>query len=263
VIPAFEKGRNRGVWTRIAGVPPPVAAERLHDFIWTVRETNERLAKAFVSWTHYHMALYLIASRYDSAARDAVALATTRSATDGWELYLRGVEGTTRSQMEIETFYFHTKVLLDRIARTFALYYDKRLESEGSTHRELAGRFKKLSCQITGKKTPKRLNDLMRELDRRVIGFRNEHIEHVNGPELGLGGVLMWSPTGEVRMPVRRWTTLTNGNPVLRFDANRTTQQPGEIIQLIEEYISEILTFFETYPSAPAGRAEANNPGGP
>jgi hypothetical protein len=74
-----------------------------------------------------------------------------------------------------EAFYIFAKILLDRIAESYAHYFDEPLHARGSTHTKLVKEAKQ--HPVLHEKNPQFI-EAMEDLQKRVTTFRDKAIEH-------------------------------------------------------------------------------------
>jgi hypothetical protein len=74
-----------------------------------------------------------------------------------------------------EAFYIFAKILLDRIAESYAHYFDEPLHARGSTHTKLVKEAKQ--HPVLHEKNPQFI-ETMEDLQKRVTTFRDKAIEH-------------------------------------------------------------------------------------
>ena len=249
-------------WEFTAGTTSQTA-ERLVASRWAHFRTGSRIhivmSEGLAFWASYLARLYITRGRYMTACREFTEF---RAANHGEhadnmaERMIRQFGHEDRIRLEIESFYVSTKLLLERIAITFGFFFDHPTKRTGSAHHFLTEKIKTWSAAITrGQKTPRRLCELMKELQTRVVSFRNLHIEHPSHPTVG---VRQWTSTqtladGTSYISV---SVVSDVSGTLQSTVTRQTKNPADIIALVEEYIVEMLRYFDTYRNASIFRTE-------
>lgn len=235
-------------WFRLAGGVPRSTVERNHflrEFIDPIHsERGAQLSLYLGMWQHYQFAMYETALEYEQGRQRTIrtGIEIRELAVGGAEVkyspskLAEAIRDTTRCRIALECFYFQTKLLLERVARTFAFYFGMQIQGEGSAHALLTMNFKKYWAQLTGARAPRELLKAMKELDRQVIKFRNIHIEHVSEPEHGLQLGVEYEDGGDA------------GRARIYVGNRRSTSpgfwQPRDVIQRTEDYLSLSLLFF-------------------
>src|SRR4030095_7491247 len=107
----------------------------------------------------------------------------TRRLTHEEEELVREFHNRTRPlQLEIESFYLFSKILLDRIADTLALSLGFPSSTRGSSFSRLATSFD-AHCQAEGLDgCQSELSNMIKGLRARIVSYRNEQIEHTGAP---------------------------------------------------------------------------------
>lgn len=149
----------------------------------TGSEAARELAAAIGVWRKYRIFLQVALDRYGAVTREqgamVKALFESKGPVDGEEVMARVRWLMTLTVFEVESFYVFLKILLDRTAETFAKYFgDIKLTKRGSTHRHLARDIETIA-ETRGLALDAGLVQLMRDFVDRVIGYRNDAIEHV------------------------------------------------------------------------------------
>ncbi len=245
------------VWEFTAGTTPSEVVKRLVASRWTHFRAGSRihivLSEGLAFWASYLARLYITRDRYTIACREFTEFLAAyhgQPADNQSERMIGQFGHQDRIRLEIESFYVATKLLLERIVVTFAFFFNRGIPTNGSAHTFLNEHFKNFSSEITERqKTPSKLHGLMKELSRRVVSFRNIHIEHPSYPTVG----------------VRQWTSRQNladgtsyisvsavsaASDTVQSSVTQQTENPADIIALVETYIGEMLTYFDTYRHA-------------
>jgi hypothetical protein len=258
-----------GVWAYVAGHPEPPVSRELQRRHWEYFAAREPLhavmSEALSVFVAYLARLYLQRTRYatacnvlDDLTRQAVAVIRKAQAGSGggftFDNAMRLMGAQQLVSLEVESFYVSAKLLLERIATTFFFFFGRQMPSTGSAHHFLTAGFKKWSSQITGgQKTPKTLHSLMQELDKRVVTFRNVHIEHPKDPHLGLRNDIHYATSSEgVRYHAVQASSSRTSELVF-------TDYPDDLIALIENYITELLQYFRDHHARSVLHAEGSS----
>lgn len=241
------------VWEFTTGTTSEVA-ERLVASRWAHFRTGSRIhivmSEGLAFCASYLARLYITRDRYTTACREFTEFRAANHGehADNVAEQMIGQFGhEDRIRLEIESFYVAAKLLLERIAVTFGFFFNRPIRSKGSAHTFLCERFKKWSSEITERqKTPPKLYGLMKELSTRVVSFRNIHIEHPSHPTIG---VRQWTSThlsadGTSYISA---SAVSAASDTLQASVTQQTENPADIIALVEEYIGEMLTYFDTY----------------
>jgi hypothetical protein len=240
------------------------AAQRIIQFRWHHFEFGSRphlvMSEGLGYWSSYLARLYITRDRYTQACHDFDEITATvneRTKQGGGSInsvYVAAQYGhEDRIRLEIETFYVAAKLLLERIAITFHFFfYGRPIPERGSAHTFLLRHFERLSLDITHRPNAvPRLLELMTHLDVRVVKFRNIHIEHPSQPTVG---VRQWTTRrtaadGTEYISMSYVTDDSTVNSIQSVVAGHT-ENPTGIIALVEEYIGEMLMYFDTYRHA-------------
>jgi hypothetical protein len=246
------------IWVATTDTTSQVA-ERLATFRWNNFRFRSRphmvLSEGLAFWSSYLARLYITRARYLKACQNyeqvvaAVEEHHTANNTDEVPIEFVAAQFAYEDhiRLELETFYVMSQLLLERIATTFTFFFACRTQGwrKGSKHHRLTETFNTLSASISrGNAPPERLHFLMKELVRRIVSFRNIHIEHPSSP---LAGTRHWpsresSRDGTTYLSVEAYSA--DSVPLIK------TENPSELILLIEEYIDRLLTYFDTYRAA-------------
>jgi hypothetical protein len=190
----------------LAGAPQIVG--RISDFVFyrVVRSgkdshTATTLAASFERWSTRYEQLQLIASRCATVSHQFVTAINahmasgslgSRPLTEAEVTFLNIQRHLTLAlHLEIETFYLLAKILLDRIADTFAYAFDFPWKAKGSTHEKLFHLLPKIVKDKGLSAPPATLYGLLRETRDLVVTYRDDHIEHV---AVGIQRGTVWSP---------------------------------------------------------------------
>jgi hypothetical protein len=146
---------------------------------------------------------------------------------------------------EIEEFYICIKLLLDRLATMFTFYF--AIPPENTKNKQMGSSHNHLVARMTQKRKvlPPILDDMkhallpqMQVLSKRIFTFRNVQIEHVKTPDAGMVPAVLWeNPTDRTRP-----AALLLPNPTGQVE---TTDDPTDLINLVEPYIGQALDFME------------------
>lgn len=207
---------------------------RLHRFLETTRETiDDReslvLFTTMRQWWRYHQFLQIILSRYRQDVADCASA--------------EGIFADAPLHLDIESFYLIAKNLLDRIADSFAyVFRGEQWRDKGSTHNMLAKELNGLLARQKLTLTPPELRDLIAESRKRIIGHRNEFIEHPGEPRMAHGTLL----SSDGRAAIATYLAHPAPSPKEVAKRQKETEDPFELMALIERYIEAMFTFFET-----------------
>ena len=247
--PQFTKFSNAR-WKEIAACEPPFGAQAIRDVRWHFyahrhpeKEDYSRMAGALELWELELARLYRLNVQFAASctAYNSVKDEIDRQMTLVYLFFAKIEFAKAHLKADIEIFYITLKQLLDRIALTFMFYFEiAKDERRGSDHSALTEKFKRFFSRISEKdKTPKPIYGLMRDLDKRIVSFRNDYIEHPDGPDLSLGPVIPQMDG-----------TLTFGVTGTFSEDQRFTDHPDELISLVERYIILMLGLFCRYHSS-------------
>lgn len=244
------------VWEFTAGTTSQMA-ERLVASRWAHFRTGSRIhivmSEGLAFWASYLARLYITRDRYMTACREFtefLAASDGERADNVAERMIGQYGHEDRIRLDIESFYVATKLLLERIAVTFGFFFKRPIPTKGSAHTALGKHFEKWSSQITeGQKTPSKLYGLMKQLSTRVVSFRNIHIEHPSHPTIG---VRQWTSTQTLADGTSyiAASAVSGASDTLQSFVTQQTENPADIIALVEEYLGEMLTYFDTYRHA-------------
>jgi hypothetical protein len=251
------------------------AAQRIIQFRWHHFEFRSRqhlvMSEGLGYWSSYLARLYITRDRYTQACHDFDEITATvneQTKQGGGSInsvYVAAQYGQEdRIRLEIETFYVAAKLLLERIAITFHFFYGRPGPERGSAHTFLFRHFETLSLNIAHRpNAAPRLFELMGHLYERVVRFRNIHIEHPSHPTVG---VRQWivrrtATDGTEYISMSYVTDDSTVNTIQSLVAGHT-ENPTDIIELLEEYIGEMLMYFDTYRHASIFAPQAG-PAGP
>ncbi len=132
--------------------------------------------------------------------------------------------------LELESFYVFSKILLDRAADTFALYFGRKWKGLGSTHMKLVRQFSGFCAErgIDGQAIQNRLDDL----GTRIVSYRTDIIEHLGTED------------------AYRMTTTSLANPtegVRLHLAGRSTEPLIPLLADLDSYLASLLTFMQAH----------------
>ena len=138
--------------------------------------------------------------------------------------------------LEIESFYLFAKILLDRVADTFALFFLGHLFGGlGSSHRKLTKRLASI-CQEK-KLRPGKLLNITQDLQKRVVDHRTEVIEHLHEPRYSPGSHI--GADGKIRIDMGLVSATDADHD---FDT-RTTEAPADLMSTLDDYLDEMAAF--------------------
>jgi hypothetical protein len=141
--------------------------------------------------------------------------------------------------LEIESFYFFAKILLDRVADIVHLYFGHPRPRAGSSHSRLV---KGVFAQICGTKAidGRALVPMMKDLHQRVVKHKTDVVEHLVEPR--------WIPG--IELGADRRANVSMGLMSPRADETHFDTQPTEdpviLLKEIEGYVAAVIDFLET-----------------
>lgn len=213
-------------------------------------ERRNALRISLSQWMRYCTFLRIILDRHDRVVADYRAIdersneffkdfvGTQRPATQQeTEDLVRQQELMPYLHLEIESFYVFAKVLLDRIADTFAHYAQVSLKHAGSTHVQLLTEATRGTLRGA---LPDTLVAQLRTLRDRVTGYRSDFIDHPSEQRLSRATVTDGGGIPRIS-PMVHWPR--SDEEVERLQ--RVTDNPHDLLGLIDEYVAAMLTFLE------------------
>ena len=236
--------------------------EELTAFCERVRPADtvitNRLNASFSRWRRYYVFLHVIHSRYDELDRvfldamhrqkQAVNRAIEQKVgpravtTEELQESLRIAGISDRLHLEIESFYIFSKILVDRMADTFAFFFGFTWRWRGSTHGKLAKEFDS-RCKCLGFGEAPELQKLMAEVQKRIVQYRTDDIEHVSEP--GLMHATMFHMTEGKALIAPSVVCPADAEAAGQKYAEKRAEIPGELCPLIDSYAAALLGFFE------------------
>jgi hypothetical protein len=145
--------------------------------------------------------------------------------------------------LRIEAFYLFAKILLDGLARFLPHYFGPAVGVPLGRHSQLT---KALPVFAEKKELalPASLIERVDDLQRRISDYRDQTITHGHSPRTYRGPAIHLN-TGEA-------TIWTHRLYPTRADAPRQSETPRTLLPLIEDYVDDLVAFFES------NRDEAN-----
>jgi hypothetical protein len=225
-------------------IRPSLGAKRANEFLKDVAlSTTPDVPNVFAdhvwAWWRYVRFLQRLLLRFDDANDAFIAwrkdhdafmrrvapvseedLNSTRDAIDGLRL-------------ETESFYLFAKVLLDRIADRLAYYVPLKLSGRGSSHTKLVTAIERGRAPLDMTSVLPRMKDLQ----HRVVEYRNDWIEHLPGGRYSLGFEL--GSDDKVRIVTGDLLLPSKGGGVQR----RTTENLYALYDDIDHYIIAVVDF--------------------
>jgi hypothetical protein len=191
---------------------------------------------SFLPWLRYYAFLQEIHSEYRQLLESRIAAwgppppgAHLRRQRE-WESFRRKLD------LQIESFYIFAKILVDRIADTFCYHFRAKTIKYGSSHARLSRKFRQI-CENEGLEVqPPELPAMLSDLQRRVVEYRNDMIEHASAPDLLRSTLLKPGPP---RIAITELGAPWHGG------ATRESEDLGELFGLLGRYIMAMLQFFE------------------
>jgi hypothetical protein len=230
-------------------IRPSLGAKRANEFLKDVAlSTTPDVPNVFAdhvwAWWRYVRFLQRLLLRFDDANNAFIAwrkdhdafkrgfapvsekdLNSTRDAIDGLRL-------------EAESFYLFAKILLDRVADSLAYYVPLKLRGAGSSHKNL------IAAIEQGQAPPLSMTSIlprMKDLQHRVVEYRNEWIEHLPGGRYSLGFEL--GSDGKVRIVTGG--LLLSSSSVGGVQKRRTTENLYALYDDLDHYIIAVVDFLE------------------
>jgi hypothetical protein len=201
---------------------------RYYAFLEIIRDRYDEVSKAYVTQ----------AERAFEARKDSP---DPRPVTeDELKEYKTLAELGLRLHLEIESFYIFAKILLDRIADTFAYYFDRPWKGLGSTHSKLTGQFKQIYAENKLEGGTDGFVDLLLELKTRIVEHRTDNIEHTSDPRLIHG--TLWGTDKKAKITT---VVLYPQEPGFPAHEQKQTDDLDELASFLEQYLSKIIDFFE------------------
>jgi hypothetical protein len=227
----------------------------VHRFLETVLQRNQTsniLRSSMSVWYRYYDFLRIILVRYEEA-NTAYMTATEQHrkifessgsrllTPEDEEWYQRGVELQSKLHLEIESFYIFARILLDRIADTFAFYFSHPWEKAGSTHSKLTSWFRKICRETSLAGAPDELHTLMGDLNKRIGNYRNNFIEHLSEPRLMHATTWGADKKTQVGFGIMYPSDQERDSALI----NTKTGDISELLGAIDQYIAAMIRFFE------------------
>jgi len=218
--------------------------QELHGEVW--RSSHDKsgvIANSITQWLRYRDYLQRILERYEDAnstylevrrrVRERAPKTSGRYRVSSRQLTadMRSLWPLTRDvHLEIESFYVFAKILVDRVADTFALLFLGHLFTRpGSSHRQLTNRLASI-CQARSIRPGKLLN-MTRDLQKRVVDHRTEVIEHLPESRYTPGSHI--GADGKIRIEMG----LVSPTDADREFDTRTTEAPADLMADLDDYL--------------------------
>jgi hypothetical protein len=245
----------------------PRSVQDLHQEIWRSSHGKSGvIANSITQWLHYRDYLERVLERYEGANRTYLGVRSrlplgaskapgrrrlSRRASADWG---RLWPLTRDVHLEIESFYVFGKILLDRVADTFALFFRGQLFGGlASSHRKL---MRDQIVPICREKNirPGKLPNMIQDLQRRVVDHRTQVIEHRREPRYSPG-----SHIGADRK-IRIEMGLVSATDADHEFETRTTEAPADLMNALDDYLDEMAAFMRANraKSVLASRQEDN-----
>jgi hypothetical protein len=206
------------------------------------------IANSIIQWFRYRDYLQRILQRYEEAnttylevrrrvrerapktpGRHSLSRRASADMLRLWPL-------TRDVHLEIESFYVFAKILVDRIADTFALFFlGHQFAGLGSSH----GKLKNGLASICQKKNmrPGKLLNMTQDLQKRVVDHRTEVIEHLREPRYSPGSFI--DANGKIRIEMG----LVSATDAEREFDTRTTEAPTNLMVALDDYLHAMASF--------------------
>jgi hypothetical protein len=221
----------------------------LHAEIWRSSHSKSGvIANSITWWFHYRDYLKRVLERYEDA--NSTYLEVRRRVrqrspkTPGRHRPSRRVSAdmlrlwplTRDVHLEIESFYVFAKILVGRVADTFALFFLGHLFAGlGSSHRKLKDRLASI-CQEKNLR-PGKLTKMAQDLQKRIVDHRTEVIEHLREPRYSPGSFI--DANGKIRIEMGLVSPTDADH---EFDT-RTTEAPTDLMAALDDYLDAMTTF--------------------
>ena len=132
-------------------------------------------------------------------------------------------------ELEVESFYLFAKILVDRVADTIFQFFGIDWPAKGSSHSHLARQFNRLEQRA---KTPSEMIGLAKEVQERIVTFRDDLIEHLDDPRHIRGSGLDEQNVAKLLFPTVLYPK-TNESPLRKL-----SEDSREVIDLLDRYIA-------------------------
>jgi len=230
-------------------VRPSLGAKRAYEFLEDVAlSTTPDVPNVFAdhvsAWLRYVRFLQRLLLRFDDANN---AFTAWRKDRDAFMRRLAPVSAedlnSTRDaidglRLETESFYLFAKILLDRVADSLAYYVPLKLRGSGSSHKNL------ITAIEQAQAPPLNMTSIlppMKDLQHRVVEYRNEWIEHLPGGRYSL--FFEVGSDGKVRIVTG--SLLLSSSKGGGVQKSRTTENLYTLYDDIDHYIVTVVDFLD------------------
>jgi len=223
----------------------------LHAEVWRSSHPKSGvIANSITQWFRYRDYLKRVLVRYEDA--NGTYLEVRRRVrqrlpkTPGRHRSSRRVSADMRRlwpltrdvHLEIESFYVFAKILVDRVADTFALFFLGHLFGGfGSSHVKLKNQLASI-CQVKNVR-PGKLTKMTRDLQERIVDHRTGVIEHLREPRYSPGSSI--GANGKIRIEMGLVSPTEADH---EFDT-RTTEPLGDLMAALDDYLDAMAAFLQ------------------
>jgi hypothetical protein len=227
----------------------PRSVQDLHKEIWQSSHGKSGVIhNSITQWLHYRDYLQRIVRRYEDANSTYLEVRrrllgrapkapgrhrlSRRASAD-----MRSLWPLTRDvHLEIESVYVFAKILVDRVADTFAIFFRGQLFGGlASSHRKLKDQIVAI-CREKNIR-PGKLPNMIQDLQRRVVDHRTQVIEHLREPRYSPGSHIGADSKIRIEMGLVSATDADHD-----FDT-RTTEAPADLMSTLDDYLDEMAAF--------------------
>lgn len=236
--------------------------ESIHAFIKEGRKKTDTksgniLGTSVGIWIRYYNFLQVIRHRFAGDSGDFTAdmerrLAAMKESSGSREMTPEEIQDFQRSadiqlvlHLDIESLYVFAKILLDRMADTFAYYFnidwtDFGGQLFGSSHTRLTNQFDRI-CEARGLQSKSaELSGMLADLKSRIVDYRTGMIEHIFEPRIIHG--TSWGGGKKAKISA---TVLYPVEADHEKYLQKNTEDPDELVAELDKYIGAMLRFME------------------
>jgi|GEM_PF-1690829 len=208
---------------------------------------NNMFAYSWSAIVRYRDYLNIILERYKTASQDFIQNHKAQQALvrpgnhpmtqEQMKLAQEGAEISARLHLEIETFYLFAKILLDKVVHAIGFYFGPGRGISLDSHDDLS---KDLAAYIELKElvSDSSLSDSFQKCKTEISDYRDYQIAHEKSPRT-MRGTMFSLDGSNVRMFLGQiYPRETDKNQI-------ESGTPDALLQLIDEHISNVLSFVE------------------
>ena len=228
--------------------------QRLHEFIQTRlrhadTHTLNLLNTSIGAWLRYYGFLQIVRARYQQAtvefveamqrqheARKSEPSGSRPMTPEELAEMQRTADIGNRLHLEIESFHIFANILLDRIASTFRYYFWKKANWN---HRHLMTNLESICVSRKFQLPDTELLKMPRELDEKIVAYRNTRVEHVEEPRL------LFATTWGADKKAKIYPTLLYPTDGEAKSVQKPSADIDELMALLDRYMIALLNFFE------------------